>query len=380
MPTTTTYPGVYIEELPSGVRTVAGVATSITAFIGRAARGPLDTPVTVNSFADFERVFGGLWLNGAMSFAARDFFLNGGSQALIVRLFRNPASGNASASLTANGLTLTAAAPGAWGNKLRARIDYHTRPLAGGAADNDIFNLSVRDDATGEIEVFRNVSHLSTHLRRADKVLENGSKLVRTTLPGTRPIQHPEPQPGENVWGDNSTATNAKVLVAEQGSDGQDLISDSFIGTGKAAAKTGLYALEKADLFNLLCIPPYLAAGDVDSGVVTAAAAYCEKRRAFLLVDPISTWNDKGDPQVDFAATLGTASQNAALYFPRLRQPNPLRDNQEEDFAPCGAVAGVMARTDAQRGVWKAPAGLDARLVGVPTSSASRSPTARMAS
>src|SRR5207253_9044622 len=59
-------------------------------------------------------------------------------------------------------------------------------------------------------------------------------------------------------------------------------------------------------------------------------------------------------------------SKNAALFFPRLRQPNPLRDNQAEDFAPCGAVAGVFARTDATRGVWKAPAGLDATLVGVP--------------
>jgi len=64
MPATLTYPGVYIEEIPSGVRTITGVATSITAFIGRALRGPTDAdkdaPVTINSFADFERKFGGL--------------------------------------------------------------------------------------------------------------------------------------------------------------------------------------------------------------------------------------------------------------------------------------------------------------------------------
>ena len=84
-----------------------------------------------------------------------------------------------------------------------------------------------------------------------------------------------------------------------------------------------------------------------------------------LLVDPPSGWTSKEAAKSGIGA-LGTSSKNAALIFPRLRQPNPLRDNQQEDFAPCGAVAGVFARTDTQRGVWKAPAGLDAVLVGVP--------------
>ena len=86
MPVTPTYPGVYIEEIPSGVRTITGVATSITAFIGRARRGPVDQAVTINSFGDFERIFGGLWAQSAMSYAVRDFYLNGGSQAIIVRV------------------------------------------------------------------------------------------------------------------------------------------------------------------------------------------------------------------------------------------------------------------------------------------------------
>src|SRR5262245_2291420 len=87
MPAALTYPGVYIEEIPSGVRTIVGVATSITAFIGRAERGLLNDPITVNSFADFEREFGGLWEQSYLGFAVRDFFQNGGSQAVIVRLF-----------------------------------------------------------------------------------------------------------------------------------------------------------------------------------------------------------------------------------------------------------------------------------------------------
>src|SRR5919108_5228872 len=89
MPVTPTYPGVYIEEIPSGVRTITGVATSITAFVGQALRGPVDEAVTINSYGDFERIFGGLWADSSLGFAVRDFYLNGGSQAIIVRLF-NP--------------------------------------------------------------------------------------------------------------------------------------------------------------------------------------------------------------------------------------------------------------------------------------------------
>src|SRR5437588_219933 len=87
MPVQPTYPGVYIEEIPSGVHTITGVATSITAFIGRALRGPVNKATLIESYADYERIFGGLWLESMMSYAVRDFYLNGGSQAIIVRLF-----------------------------------------------------------------------------------------------------------------------------------------------------------------------------------------------------------------------------------------------------------------------------------------------------
>src|SRR5215212_335665 len=89
MPTTPTYPGVYIEEVPSGVRTIVGVATSITAFVGRALRGPVNEPVRIQSFADFERAFGGLWVDSTLSYAVQHYFLNGGTDAIIVRL-HNP--------------------------------------------------------------------------------------------------------------------------------------------------------------------------------------------------------------------------------------------------------------------------------------------------
>ena len=101
MPSTLTYPGVYIEEVVSGVRVIGGVATSITAFVGRAARGPVNKAITINGFGDFERVFGGLWLKSQLGYAVRDFFLNGGGQAVIVRLFNSAAEDAAAATANA---------------------------------------------------------------------------------------------------------------------------------------------------------------------------------------------------------------------------------------------------------------------------------------
>jgi phage tail sheath protein FI len=102
----------------------------------------------------------------------------------------------------------------------------------------------------------------------------------------------------------------------------------------------------------------------VDAALVTDAAVYCEKRamRWWTHQPP----DHQGIGEVRDRCGVGTTSKNAALFFPRLRQPNFLHDNQMEEFTPSGAVAGVFARTDAQRGVWKAPAGLEATLVGVP--------------
>jgi uncharacterized protein len=73
MPVAVSYPGVYIEEIPSGVRTITGVATSVTAFIGRTVKGPVNAPFAVNSFGDFERNFGGLSVDSPLSYAVRDF-------------------------------------------------------------------------------------------------------------------------------------------------------------------------------------------------------------------------------------------------------------------------------------------------------------------
>ena len=95
----------------------------ISAFLGRARRGPVDEPVPLSSFADFERAFGGLWSPSALTYSVRDFFLNGGSQAVVVRVYSPPASGGGSASLTIAGLQIEATDPGSWGNAITATVD-----------------------------------------------------------------------------------------------------------------------------------------------------------------------------------------------------------------------------------------------------------------
>ena len=123
MPVSVNYPGVYIEEIPSGVRTIASVATSITAFVGKAVRGPTGNPVTITSFADFERLFGGLHRDFTLGYAVRDFFLNGGATAIVVRLYKPTANKGSKASFNITNLTVEAANEGAWGMKVRVRIE-----------------------------------------------------------------------------------------------------------------------------------------------------------------------------------------------------------------------------------------------------------------
>ena len=349
MPVTPTYPGVYIEEIPSGVHTLTGVATSITAFVGRARRGPSDAdgPVTINSYSDYERIFGGLWTESAMSFAVRDFFQNGGSQAVIVRLQRNAAAAEIDLPGEDDVLPLAAANPGSWGAKLSVVVNHDTRD----ESNPNLFNLVVTDTGTGLIERFLNVSLLPSDPRFVGRVLET-STLVRVKKNADGSYMLPAARPA---------ATTTPIATTSPGSDGDGLTAAEITAANLESGKRGLYALEKADLFNILCIPPYLSDGTVEDDVIAAAATYCEKRRAFYIVDckPTTDWADKETVK---AALLPTASKNAAIFFPRINMTNPLHDNQIEEFAACGAIAGVFARTDAQRGIWKAPAGMEATL------------------
>jgi phage tail sheath protein FI len=385
MPAALSYPGVYIQEVPSGVRTITGVATSVTAFVGRAVAGPVDAPRMLTGFADFERRFGGLDLTCPMSYAVRDFYANGGSLALVVRVA--PDTARAATIMLGNdasppvALVLEASSPGAWGNRLSATVDHDTdlaMPVTSPPTPSTTFNLVVRyrhrpgrDEFS--TERFGSVSLTPGDPRYLPQLLERQSIYVRVKgdLPADRP---PEFTTGTGVQ------RKAVWVDADAGSgdDGGEL-DDSHV-LGERDPKTGLYALDQADLFNLLCIPPLgrdtsaLPSTYVmpSAAVYSAALDYCVERRAVLIVDPDPAWATPVDESIRNAMQgrnalnlTGPSARNAALYFPCVRQADPLLDGRIDTFVPSGIIAGVIARTDASRGVWKAPAGLDASLTGV---------------
>jgi phage tail sheath protein FI len=356
MPLTLAHPGVYIQELEPAVRAVRGVPTSITAFIGRARRGLVDEPVRVQGFGEFERLFGGLWDQSTMSYAVRHFFLNGGADALIVRVHRESALGardRAAVDLAAEGggaLGLEASSPGTWGNRLQVVVTHPDASTPGAAA---LFHLTIQEtDGRTPPTVVTEEKFLRLSLDPAGErfvtdVLEQQSDFVRVVdpLPGGRPLETAAPEP----------------LI--DGNDGTQIGDLDVVAPGFQDARRGLFALEDADLFNLLCIPPFSDTDDVDAATWDEAVAYCVRRRAIVIVDPPAAWNDPDDVLANIT-TVVTRSPNAALYFPRIRAADPLRQNRLREFAPSGVVAGVIARTDAARGVWKAPAGQEAVTVG----------------
>jgi hypothetical protein len=413
MATAVTYPGVYIQEIPSGVHTITGVATSIAAFVGRAARGPVNEAVTCYSFADFQTNFGGLWSNSNLGFAVNDFFANGGTQAVVVRLFHAdpgtpPAPPPATTQTLAVGpLQFIAISPGTWGVNLRVTVDQNNIPAdiaaSLGLTTADLFNLTVVDTSPGgATEKYANLT-VKNSPYRVDNVLANSSNLVlyNGTPDPTKAIQVGTDalgtleaayaaavqalnaalaaNPSANVSTQKAAVqtaytalqtgyTNANAAV----SDGLWLTPADFLPVNGLTNKQGIYALEQVDLFNLLYLPPYHNPTDPldwDTILISAAATYCEQRRAMLLVDAPLDWTSTStavskftDPNTDY---VGTRSRNAAFYFPRLNEANPLQNYQIQTFGAGGAVAGLYAQTDAQRGVWKAPAGLSALFNGI---------------
>ena len=481
MPVNPTFPGVYIEEVPSGVRTIIGVATSVAAFIDGFQRGPLNRAIQIFSTADFEREFGGLVETSESTYGITQFFLNGGSQAWVVRT----ASGaHAPASITmqddlggTNVLAVTAGRrikgakvddPGLWGNSLRLDVDYDTSDPA------TLFNLSVTEISSVDgrevplrTETFRNLS-MAAGVNNVAQVVNEGSQMVQVEILGaatTRPAQtgtagvtvagvppsgeiiqftvgaivrtstitylgtvtvaqyralleaaiqshadvpllagasvqlvngrirviggrtgrgyDPEARieisdaagtpattlgliSRENVqqYRVGSLNTLAAQVAGTRGNDGDPPTSVEL--RGAKLAKTGMYALEQVDLFNILCIPQAARLGTdvLTAGVYTEATAYCRERRAFLIVD-IPERIDTIAEMKDWLDIVNLRDRNAAVYFPRPRIADPLDDFRLRSFGASGTIAGLYARTDGERGVWKAPAGIDVVLRNV---------------
>ena len=249
MPVQTTYPGVYVEEIPSGVKTISGVSTSIAAFIGSAKKGHENKPTTIFNYGDYERLFGGLWDLSTMSFAVRDFFQNGGGEAIIVRVSN---SAIAATLPIADEITISASSGGEWGDGISFWIDHETKT----PSDDTLFNLHV-EHTDGQVEHVLNLSIVETSPNYALNVIKQKSSLIVIDSLDARPSE---------------IADTAKVSLAD-GSNGTVPISDTEL-LGSETNKTGLYALEKADIFNILCIPPYTKTDDIGAGTYEEAMNY----------------------------------------------------------------------------------------------------------
>lgn len=202
MPVTPTYPGVYIQEVPSGVRTITGVATSIAMFVGRTERGILNKPALLFSFSDYERKFGSGTKQSEMAHQLRQFFLNGGRQAYVMRV----AAGAKEASVDLHSeagtkvLEVTAKEAGKEGDRLRIEVDYDT------PAPDKTFNLRVFrfvETGTGgfseeDQEFFSNLTMDSTQARYAPDVVTQGSSLIALAEPDPVVVI---PSPGISVAG-----------------------------------------------------------------------------------------------------------------------------------------------------------------------------------
>lgn len=278
-------------------------------------------------------------------------------------------------------LALEAANPGLWGNRVFVKVDMTgiTDRTAAQFQEydltkDDLFNITVTlENAKGKAvttERFLNLAVKSTgasarYPNRIDRVLEQESMLVRVAqLSATPPA-------------------NGASTAGIGGGDGIFLTPETYLGNQDN--KTGIYMLEHVPIFNLLCIPPDhrifqavpKSEQDLDPAIRQAAASYCADRRAFYIVDPPAEWAAKaqqGQVSSINLTDVGITGQNeagievgrnAAIFFPRIWREDIKMKSQPALFAPCGAIAGVMAATDAARGVWKAPAGADAGLAGV---------------
>jgi phage tail sheath protein FI len=369
------YPGVYIQELPSGGVTIAGIATSITAFIGRTLMGP-SAPTQCTSFADFQRCFGGLASGYPLSYAVEDFFQNGGGDAIVVRAYKAPAAQRATGGRAAlSVLNLVAASPGTWGNSLTASIETAADLASAAQSDADLFNLTLTYTQSGGqtvVERYTNVTVENVAApNRLDRVLAAQSQLATVAVdPKTNQPDLPAGPPQSTFVEDAASGKLVdQPLAFTGGVDSDVLTADDLLGD--ADQRTGIHALDQVDLFNLLCIPDQ-AAMDYP-GVYPNAALYCLKRRAMLIVDPPKAWSDLvrqgniGQIQPDSLAinSAQLEARNCAVYFPRIEKIDQEMGSITAVFPACGAIAGIYATTDLNRGVWQAPAGSSAGIGGI---------------
>ncbi len=335
-------------QLPAPIERLA---TAVTAFVGRALKGPLNTPTPISSFAEFQRQFGGLWQPSTLGYAVEQYFESGGRQALIVRVANGARAATLRLPAGDGELLMQGRQPGTR-EYLRASVDYDG--IA--ACDADQFNLVLQrlqlpgSELVEAQEIMRRVSVLPGSERSIERLLVR-SRLVR--LAGPLPAER-----AARTLPARSGAAAGYVAANSDGADGTDLTDYDLIGD--AAAGTGLFALCGGPRFDLLCVPPLSRERNIGMATLHVATRLCRAQQALLLVDPPASW-DSIDAAIDGATHWVFQSEQAVLYFPRLLAPDRLR-GRTEVFAGCGAAAGLIARGDEASPLWSAAAGETALL------------------
>lgn len=337
-----TDPGITVSEISSMDEPIRVSTHSSAAFVGSALRGPLDTPITIYSFADYKRIFGGNWQRGSLGFAVRQFFEHGGGKAHIVRVANGATGATIVLRAGSEKMLLRALEPGST-EILRVAIDLDGIERQ----DIDRFNLTVQrlDPETGFVidqEIHRRITcDSSAEDYIGDVLLE--SSLIR--LDGAASSVRPDITTGPGVH-----AGSAYVGIDKRGQDGRPLTDYDVVGSARSG--TGMFALSGVDGFDLLYLPPPQAGIDFGPTAMLAAEMYCRKRRAILIMDPPLAAASAHE-LIDLYADFGYSSANVLAYYPRLR----LRDSKNETkVAAGGAIAGLLCRLDRERGKWS---GLD---------------------
>lgn len=357
-------PGVYVEEVPSAEKSLTAAATAIAAFVGFTERAPSDDPSDpeglaprlVTSWTQFEQLYGG-FKNGCMlPLSVYGYFQNGGSIAYIVRVPNSaPAGQPAQVALPAadralgSPIAVTSIEPDANITISIQPVDssgdeegpapFDFTILEGGKEVESFGGLTL---TPGDQNVEKVVNATSTKVKvkvELDKDIDLSS-LIDVMKPGSYPLVPAAPVP--------VPVTGKKF-------------------SGSESARSGINGLALADEVTMVVVPDLVTAATKEDGtldlnmwkaVQTAMIGHCEmqgNRMALLDAPPGMTVQQIKEWRSDVAMY---DSAFAAMYYPWIKVENPAgsNGNSEVFVPPSGHIAGVWARTDETRGVWKAPA------------------------
>ena len=343
-------PGVYVKEVSSGVKPIAGVGTSNGAFVGIAEKGVIGKAVLVTNWSQFVKEFGTFISDGYLAYAVYSFFAEGGTTCYVVRAAPDDAVSSfatiRNGDDTADAITITATSEGTWGDRINILIED---PSDETLDANELFKLTVEYKEANEteyesMEVFDGISIGNIE----EKINDVSAFIVASDL-----IDPDNPDPVQRPANGSYTLTKGDDGLPV---DNNDELTVDFIGD--TDNKNGLHAFDEVDDINIVAIPD--RAGD--RAIILKCLNYCKERKdCFFIADPPMGLEPKDI--IDFKQGTGAYAGNAfnssygALYYPWVSISDPVT-RTKMDIPPSGAVAGTYAHTDSTRGVHKAPAGI----------------------